>query len=124
MTTFLIAPTLPFGDGAPVLSRRRMVDEAPTREQIREKGWAAFARCADEDADAMFPDRDDIDGIQYAKRVCAACPVLMDCDVNKDPYDKHAVLAGTTPDERDAQRSRERSARWRANQQTEARTSD
>lgn len=64
--------------------------------------WMQRAVCAT-DPDAMHPDNDQA-GIAYAKRICAACPVRLEClrDALRTDDNKHGIRGGLKPEERRA----------------------
>ncbi|WP_262058563.1 WhiB family transcriptional regulator [Streptomyces sp. STR69] len=41
--------------------------------------WRKFAICREVDDDTFFPGPGDIRGINYAKEICAGCPVARPC---------------------------------------------
>lgn len=59
------------------------------------------ALCTQVDSELFFPDPSDKDTIAAAKAVCARCLVRLDClSWALTSGDEHAVLGGTTPEER------------------------
>ena len=69
--------------------------------------WAERALCAQADPDAWFPDRNQHELTQLAKRICARCAVRAQClDYALSGADTWGGIAagiwgGTTPHERD-----------------------
>src|SRR5215211_3362955 len=59
------------------------------------------AACGNEDLELFYPDAGDTAAEQAAKAVCAACPVREPClEMALATGDQHAILGGTTPEER------------------------
>jgi WhiB family transcriptional regulator, redox-sensing transcriptional regulator len=59
------------------------------------------AACGDQDLELFYPDPGDLETEQAAKQVCASCPVKQPClEMALQTGDQHAILGGTTPDER------------------------
>src|SRR6266545_1508653 len=59
------------------------------------------AACGDDDLELFYPDPGDTAAEQAAKRVCAGCPVREPClEMALATGDQHAILGGTTPQER------------------------
>jgi WhiB family redox-sensing transcriptional regulator len=59
------------------------------------------AACGADDLDLFYPDPGDTAAEQAAKRVCAGCPVQEPClEMALATGDQHAILGGTTPEER------------------------
>jgi WhiB family redox-sensing transcriptional regulator len=59
------------------------------------------AACGEQDLELFFPDPGDLDTEQAAKQVCASCPVREAClEMALATGDQHAILGGTTPEER------------------------
>jgi hypothetical protein len=60
----------------------------------RSAHWRKLANCAGENTEAFFSDNP-----AYAKKVCAACPVTVQC-LNTHLFEPHGVFGGMTPDDR------------------------
>src|SRR6266508_919418 len=59
------------------------------------------AACGDQDLELFYPDPGDQAAEQAAKQLCAACPVRQPClEMALATGDQHAILGGTTPQER------------------------
>jgi WhiB family transcriptional regulator, redox-sensing transcriptional regulator len=59
------------------------------------------AACGDQDLELFYPEPGDTETERAAKAVCAACPVREAClEMALATGDQHAILGGTTPDER------------------------
>jgi WhiB family transcriptional regulator, redox-sensing transcriptional regulator len=59
------------------------------------------AACGEQDLELFYPDPDDTVAEQAAKQICAACPVQQPClEMALATGDQHAILGGTTPNER------------------------
>ncbi len=59
------------------------------------------AACGDQDLELFYPDPGDQAAEQAAKQVCAACPVKQPClEMALQTGDQHAILGGTTPQQR------------------------
>jgi WhiB family redox-sensing transcriptional regulator len=59
------------------------------------------AACGQQDLELFCPDPGDLETEQAAKRVCASCPVRQQClEMALQIDDQHAILGGTTPEER------------------------
>lgn len=92
-----------YNQAAQVLARLGLV--GPPTEQ---KDWRSQGNCHGKDPDTFFPPagdywREERDGavIALAKSVCASCVVSGDClRFAYEADDRYAVMAGTTPDER------------------------
>jgi len=57
--------------------------------------------CGDQDLELFYPDPGDLETERAAKQVCAACPVREPClEMALRTGDQHAILGGTTPEER------------------------
>jgi WhiB family transcriptional regulator, redox-sensing transcriptional regulator len=57
--------------------------------------------CGDQDLELFYPDPGDLETERAAKRVCAGCPVREPClEMALQTGDQHAILGGTTPQER------------------------
>lgn len=69
-------------------------------QQHTDSRWRDSALCRETDPDAFFPEVGNSGSA--ARRVCAACPVRIDCLT--DALDRHdvtyGVLGGLTPNER------------------------
>lgn len=72
------------------------------------RDWRRDAACAEVDPEIFYPlDLDPANpAVTAARRVCAGCPVRLDCllDVmdGEDPARRWGITAGLTPDERAA----------------------
>ncbi|GAA1954701.1 WhiB family transcriptional regulator [Catenulispora subtropica] len=79
---------------------------------VRGAGPLAGAACASPllARDVMFPDKGDRAGAEFARRVCASCPVDKDVCLARFGTLSHGVVAGLTAAERRAQRVRARAA--------------
>jgi WhiB family redox-sensing transcriptional regulator len=68
--------------------------------------WVTEALCAQADPDAWFPKRGDTPTAAFAERICAACPVRVQCLdyalAGADTWEGHSwgIWGGTTPRER------------------------
>lgn len=77
-----------------------MIGEAGGRD------WRLLAACALVDPETFYPVdiADDAPAVARAKRVCAGCPVRVECLVDvmagEDPARRWGVTAGLTPTER------------------------
>jgi WhiB family redox-sensing transcriptional regulator len=59
------------------------------------------AACGDQDLELFYPDPGDLETERAAKQVCAGCPVREPClEMALATGDQHAILGGTTPQER------------------------
>ena len=59
------------------------------------------AACGDQDLELFYPDPGDLETERAAKQVCAGCPVRESClEMALATGDQHAILGGTTPQER------------------------
>jgi WhiB family transcriptional regulator, redox-sensing transcriptional regulator len=59
------------------------------------------AGCGEQDLELFYPNPGDLETEQAAKRVCASCPVWEPClEMALATGDQHAILGGTTPQER------------------------
>jgi WhiB family redox-sensing transcriptional regulator len=59
------------------------------------------AACGEEDLELFYPDPGDLETERAAKAICAACPVQDTClEMALATGDQHAILGGTTPQER------------------------
>ena len=59
------------------------------------------AACGEQDLGLFYPDPGDLQTEQAAKQVCASCPVREPClEMALATGDQHAILGGTTPEER------------------------
>jgi WhiB family redox-sensing transcriptional regulator len=67
--------------------------------------WAVAAACRDADPDLFFPES--MEDAGPAKRVCAGCPVALECfRFALDTEQRWGVWAGTTPKQRTRLRTR------------------
>lgn len=57
------------------------------------------------DRNAMFPEKSDRRGAEFARKVCAACPVNKDECLARYGHLQHGVVAGLTVAERRAKRA-------------------
>lgn len=72
--------------------------------------WTTGAACAEDGVGPMFPHPQDAEGIQYAKSICATCPIKATClETALENNERFGVWGGLTEDERYALR-RKRSA--------------
>lgn len=63
--------------------------------------WSQFAACAKAPVPNMFPHDGDTRATTYAKSVCAACPVRLECLTEAlDSGETHGVWGGLSPEER------------------------
>jgi WhiB family redox-sensing transcriptional regulator len=59
------------------------------------------AACGEADLELFYPDPGDLEAEQAAKALCASCPVRKPClEMALATGDQHAILGGTTPQER------------------------
>lgn len=59
------------------------------------------ARCATQPTEVMYPDDDDVAGVETAKQICRACPIREAClDHSIAAYEKFGVWGGMTYPER------------------------
>jgi WhiB family transcriptional regulator, redox-sensing transcriptional regulator len=59
------------------------------------------AACGEQDLELFYPDPGDLETERAAKQVCAGCPVKQPClEMALATGDQHAILGGTTPQER------------------------
>jgi WhiB family transcriptional regulator, redox-sensing transcriptional regulator len=59
------------------------------------------AACGEQDLELFYPDPGDPETEQAAKALCASCPVREPClEMALQTGDRHAILGGTTPEER------------------------
>jgi hypothetical protein len=59
------------------------------------------AACGEQDLELFYPDPGDLATERAAKQVCAGCPVKQPClEMALAIGDQHAILGGTTPEER------------------------
>src|SRR6266508_6897590 len=59
------------------------------------------AACGEQDLELFYPDPGDLATERAAKQVCAGCPVQQPClEMALATNDQHAILGGTTPEER------------------------
>jgi WhiB family transcriptional regulator, redox-sensing transcriptional regulator len=59
------------------------------------------AACGEADLELFYPEPGDLETEQAAKRVCAGCQVKQPClEMALQTGDQHAILGGTTPEER------------------------
>src|SRR6266545_6560753 len=59
------------------------------------------AACGNENLELFYPEPGDLAVEQAAKQVCAGCPVQQPClEMALATGDQHAILGGTTPEER------------------------
>jgi WhiB family redox-sensing transcriptional regulator len=59
------------------------------------------AACGEQDLELFYPDPGDLETERAAKQVCAGCPVREPClEMALRTGDQHAILGGTTPEER------------------------
>jgi WhiB family redox-sensing transcriptional regulator len=59
------------------------------------------AACGEQDLELFYPDPGDLATERAAKQVCAGCPVRQPClEMALATGDQHAILGGTTPQER------------------------
>jgi WhiB family redox-sensing transcriptional regulator len=73
--------------------------------------WAEDALCAETWPDAFFPRRDEWAQLHAARRVCAACPVAVQCFEFAMRTDQmHGVWGGTSAIERKRLRAKRRAA--------------
>lgn len=73
--------------------------------------WTTGAACADQGVAPMFPHPTDVKGIEYAKSLCARCPIVATClEAALDNHEPAGVWGGLTTDERRALQ-RKRAAR-------------
>lgn len=87
----------------------RLAQTAPRLDQAVVRG----AACAGVETNVFFPRPNDTAAVEAAKDICRGCPVMRACLMQAlRNGDEHAVLGGTTPDER--RRIRRRLARERA----------
>lgn len=76
---------------------QRLAQTAPRLDQAVVRG----AACAGVETNLFFPRPNDVAMVQAAKEICRGCPVLRACLMQAlRNGDDHAVLGGTTPDER------------------------
>jgi len=85
--------------------------------------WMADAACKDYPPDLFFPAKGGtaVEQVEYAKAICASCPVLQDCRdfilVDHPRYeDDYGIYGGWTPEDRhrvrfDARNKRQRERR-------------
>jgi len=67
--------------------------------------WSQYAECAIEGIGPMFPEPGDTEGIERAKAVCAACPVVAEClDDAMQRGERYGIWGGLDPDERQSLR--------------------
>jgi WhiB family redox-sensing transcriptional regulator len=72
-------------------------------------GWRELGVCAETDPEAFFPDKGG--SSRAAKRVCAGCPVRVECLAEALRVDeRHGVWGGTSPAERARLRRAQRPA--------------
>jgi Transcription factor WhiB len=65
--------------------------------------WTEQALCAQADPDTWFPRKGQNDLVRTAKKVCARCPVRIEClDHALTIRDPNGIWGGTSPEERRA----------------------
>ena len=67
--------------------------------------WWSQAACVGTPTDVFFPPMGGPGSNTQAKRICAACPVNVEClddAIRNEPMPRAGIYAGTTPAERDA----------------------
>ncbi|MGH3468908.1 MAG: WhiB family transcriptional regulator [Thermocrispum sp.] len=73
--------------------------------------WAESALCAQTDPELFFPERGQIDVLRAAKRVCAECPLQVECrEYAIQRGEPFGVWGGTTERERRRIRTERRKA--------------
>lgn len=97
---------------------RRCVECAKIRSAEGPGDWREDAACQIEYPESFFPlgwGSGYTRQIAEAKAICATCPVIDECLAwALDSRDGHAILGGTTPDERANMRRREYRLQWKA----------
>lgn len=87
-----------------IIGMSTIENTAPSVESIP---WQTFANCRGEAPSFMFPDRDDLQGIEEAKQVCTFCPVKSTClDEALARNEIHGIWGGMDEDERRRYRRR------------------
>jgi WhiB family redox-sensing transcriptional regulator len=72
--------------------------------------WTQRAACRWSDVDTFFPGEDNKPGIEFAQRICAACPVTVPCLQEAMDTGSLGIWAGTTERQRNGMRARARRA--------------
>lgn len=84
------------------------MDEDTSPDNYRRR-WRDRALCRQVAPYAMFPDRDDATGIEFAKSVCAGCSVRPECVGEAvDHGERFGIWGGLTPEELRLLRRRKR----------------
>ena len=95
---------------------RQVVDFRPSVDPAMRQ-----AACAEEGVAPMFPHEQDTEGIDYAKSICARCPVQPTCLAEAlDRHEGFGIWGGMTTDERRQLRKTQRKADAKASKQTGA----
>lgn len=74
-----------------------------------DRSWSRWGACRGMDPDFFFPTESDDTGLETAKRVCASCPVRVDClDYAMVNRERLGVWGGLSESERSGVRSKRR----------------
>lgn len=94
---------------------RPVVDFRPQGEHQ----WTQDAACAEDGVGPMFPHEADAQGIEYAKSICARCPVVGTClETALENNERFGVWGGLTEAERYALRRKRAAQTARAARKT------
>lgn len=70
-------------------------------DTVLREPWMDQALCPETDPELFFPEAGSSERNSQAIRVCAACPVRLEClDWAFRTGDRHAILGGLTPNQR------------------------
>lgn len=65
------------------------------------ENWRAYALCAEVDPDLWFPEKGNTSAVRAAKRICARCPVRVQClDYAVKNHEEYGVWGGHNVRER------------------------
>lgn len=85
------------------------MNDGTSPDNSYQRQWRHRASCHQIAPYAMFPDAGDQDGIDYAKSICAQCPVRPEClGEAVDRGERFGIWGGLTPEELRLLRRRKR----------------
>jgi len=95
-------------------------------DELRHEPWRAYAACTEANADVFFPEPagsqygmplDKVQAVKDARKICAPCPVKLECLAFALAGRDHGIWAGTTEEQREASRAipEERRIGWLLN---------
>lgn len=84
------------------------LDVAP--DNPKAERWDQRAACRGTDREVFFPTEEDKAGINFAKRICAVCPVTVPCMQEAMDFNLQGIWGGTTDRQRGGMKARARRA--------------